>query len=97
MDFYIKYSEMSEDELLTEIEMLNKKLFKYKGGPEIRNQLLNMIQTAESFYREQMMMKRIKKEDTVLEIGTIESSVTEEMYSDKELLEFLVTSYYKGT
>jgi hypothetical protein len=92
MDYYLKYVNMDEEKLLDEIEMLNKKMFKVSSGP-IRQQLLQMAQAAEAQYKEIQMKRRIKKEDTVLEIGNIESVETNTDYTKEELVNVTVQAY----
>jgi len=96
MDYYDKYSSMNEEKLLDEIEELNKRLFKIRGNSPIRSQLLDMIHTAENFYREFQSTRRVKLENTVINIGEIESSVNTPEYSSIEVLNILVTGYTKG-
>jgi len=95
MDYYVKVSNLSEDELLVEIERINKMLFKANNS-STRSQLQDMLRTAEAAYQEAMFIRRVKNEDTVIEIGSIESSVKEPDYTKKELLDVIVTGYTKG-
>ena len=83
---------MSEDELLTEIEQLNKRMFKMKAGP-MQQQMLQMVNEATQAYAEKQMIKRLKKDDEVLEIGTIQSETIEANYDETELLNIIVQSY----
>lgn len=96
MDYYIKYASMNEDELLDEIEMLNKKIFKIRTNHTIRSQMLDMLHTAEGFYKEAQLKKRVSKDDEIIEIGSITSDVIELEYSSQELLNILVTEYTQG-
>ena len=92
MDQFFKYLEMKEDALLDEIEVLNKRMFKMKSGP-MREQMMQVIQQAQQAYAEQQMRKRVKTEDTVMEIGAIESEVINTKYDSTELLNIMVDSY----
>ena len=93
-DYYIHVNELEEDKLLEEIEKVNKKLFKARPGP-IQDQLMEMLRVCQSAYQDIQYKRNIKSEDSVMEIGEMES--TEEMpdYSKKELLDIMVTSYTK--
>lgn len=87
---------MDEDALLDEIEMLNKKLFKIRSNQSIRQQILDMLRTAEGFYKEAQMKKRLSKGDEIIEIGSIQSTVSEPEYTNEELLNIIVTEYTQG-
>lgn len=92
MDMIFKYLSMKEDDLLNEIESLNKRMFKMRSGP-MRDQMMLVINQAQQAYQEMQIKKRVKLEDTVMDIGTIESEVLETNYDDGELLNILVQSY----
>ena len=97
MDYYIKVINMNEEQLHSEIESINKKLFKMKNRSNpMSQQLLGMLDTARSALNDIMAAKRIKKEDTVINIGEIESSVIKQDYSNEELVNILVTEYTKN-
>jgi HJR/Mrr/RecB family endonuclease len=96
MDYYFKVQAMDEKDLLDEIEKIHKMLFKSNPGP-MANQLQDMLATVQDAYRDMQYTRRIKKEDSVLEIGTIEESVNEKSYSDTELVNIMVTSYTQGS
>lgn len=92
-DYYSHVYTMSEDKLSQEIEKLNKRLIKTDSGSPIYNQLLSMLELAESAYQESIIKKSIKSESTVINIGDIESTVTEPDYSQQDLLIALVQEY----
>jgi hypothetical protein len=48
-------------------------------------------------YQEKQIKKRIKVEDTVLDIGYVDSEVIETNYSSEEMLNIIVQSYTKST
>lgn len=87
---------MKEDALLDEIESLNKRLFKMSSGP-MRDQMMMVIDQAQMAYQEKQIKKRIKVEDTVLDIGYVDSEVIETNYSSEEMLNIMVQSYTKST
>jgi len=94
-DYYSYVNELSEEKVLAEIEKLNKRLFKTKPGNPMYNQLMDMLRTAESAYQDILFKNRVKSEDIVMDIGEMESTVTEPDYSKDELLDVIVTSYTK--
>ena len=63
-----------------------------RSGP-MRDQMMLVINQAQQAYQEMQIKKRVKLEDTVMDIGTIESEVLETNYDDGELLNILVQSY----
>ena len=96
MEHIFKYLDMKEDALLDEIESLNKRLFKMSSGP-MRDQMMMVIDQAQMAYQEKQIKKRIKVEDTVLDIGYVDSEVIETNYSSEEMLNIIVQSYTKST
>lgn len=94
-DFYSYAYSLSEDKLFEEIEKINKKLLNTNPNSPIYNQLLDMRDTASMAYGEILAKKRIKKEDTVLEIGTIESTEYTPDYKEDDVLNIIVQSYIK--
>lgn len=92
MDQFFKYLEMKEDVLLDEIEAINKRMFKMKNNT-MREQMMQVLQQAEQAYAEQQMRKRVKTENTVMDIGVIESEVINTKYDSTELLNIMVDSY----
>ena len=93
-DYYVHVNELPEDKLLEEIEKVNKKLFKAKSGP-IQDQLMEMLKICQSAYQDIQYKRIIKSEDTVMEIGEMESTEETPDYTKKELLDIMVTSYTK--
>lgn len=86
---------MSEEKLIEEIEKLNKKMFTMNPGTPMFNQLQGMLETAQMAYGEVLMKRRVKTEDSVMEIGTIESTEYTPDYSKQDLLNVLVQGYLK--
>jgi hypothetical protein len=95
-DYYAYVNELEEEKVVAEIEKLNKKLFRLNTSSPMYSQLLDMLSTAESAYQDIQYKRRIKSEDSVINIGEIESVVTEPDYNKAELLDAIVTSYTKN-
>jgi hypothetical protein len=96
IDYYDKVQAMNEEQLMTELDSLDKKLFKLNPGSAMYDQLLTMRETVDFAIREQMMKRRVKTEDTVLDIGTIESTIDEPEYNKSDIVSILVHNYTKG-
>lgn len=92
-DYYTHVTSLNEEKLLDEIKKLNKRLMITNQATPIYNQLLNMLDQAESAYQDIMYASRIKKESTVLDIGEIESTSYTPDYSEDTVLEALVNAY----
>lgn len=98
MDYYEKVHNMKEDKLHEEVKKINDQLFKTSTSSPIYNQLLSMLDTAQSALDEKMLISRIKEQkDTVVNIGEIESTVIEPDYSREEILNAVVTAYTQNT
>jgi hypothetical protein len=95
-DYYSKVNELPEDKLIAEIERLNKQLFKINATSPIYNQLIDMINIANNAYDELSYKKRVKVEDKVIEIGTVEQETFTPDYSKEVLLNAVVQQYRKG-
>ncbi len=95
-DYYDRVHSMTEDKLVTEIEELNKKIAKIKNPNTVMfDQLVSMLGIAQDAYQEIMIKRRIKAEDTVLNIGEIQGDVYQPDYSDEIVLDILVQGYTK--
>jgi hypothetical protein len=95
-DYYAYVNELEEEKVVAEIEKLNRKLFAINPTSPMHGQILDMLNTAESAYQDIQYKRRIKSEDSVINIGEIESVVTEPDYNKAELLDAIVTSYTKN-
>jgi hypothetical protein len=96
MDYVAKLYSMSEDKISQEIMNLHKKLATVNGNSPIYNQLLEMVDTAESIRQEKMIMASLKEEDktdSVIDIGSVESVVYTPIYSQEEFLEVVAKMY----
>lgn len=94
-DYYNHVYSLSEEKLSDEIEGLNKKLMRISASSPMFNQLMDMLETAQMAYGEIQMKRRVKVEDTVLDIGTIESTEHTPDYSTDDILTVLVQGYTK--
>lgn len=94
MDYYIHIQQLSEDKLIAEIERINKKLFMLRGDSPMYNQLLSMLEIAQTALAEQNYVRRIKDtSDSVIEIGEVEEHIVTPDYSSAELLLAVVEQY----
>jgi len=96
MDYIANLYSMSDDKISQEIMNLHNKLVKVNTNSPIYNQLLEMLNTAESIRRERILASRFKEEDkvdSVVEIGSIESVVYTPIYSQEEFLEVVAKMY----
>lgn len=95
-DYYAKVYDLPEDKLVAEIERLNKQLFKINATSPIYDQLVEMINIAYAAYDELSFKKRVKQEDKIIEIGTVESETIIPDYNKEMLLNVVVQQYRKG-
>lgn len=85
---------MKENELLSEIETLTKKISSLTPGTQIYEMMVEHYNTAQEAYQEQMMIKSYSNmKDQVINIGEMEETVHTPDYSKKELLDAVVTEY----
>lgn len=94
-DYYEHIQSLGEDKVHEEIRKLYDRLFKTSQTSPVYQQLLSMLDIAEQALQEHHQLRKIKKEDTVIEIGNIESTVNQIDYSKQELLDIMVTEYRK--
>lgn len=98
-DNYIKYQSMNVDDLLDEIEKINKTLFRLKEGTPMFNQLMSMRTLADQTFREKSVVAMQKAQKTppseILDIGEIESVEYTPNYNEDEVLNNVVESYTK--
>lgn len=94
MDYYTQIQGLAEDKLVSEIEKINKKLFMMNPGSGMYNQLLGMLEIAQTALAEIGYTRRIKdKSDSIIEIGTVEEHIVTPDYSTDELLNAVVEQY----
>lgn len=94
-DYYNHVQTLTEEQLYDEIDNLNKKLIKLNSASPMFAQLLDMRDMATSALHEASVKRRVKIEDTVLEIGTVESTEQTPDYSTDDLLTAIVYGYVK--
>lgn len=97
MDNWDKYQTLNEDDLLDEIQKINKRLFQLKPGNPMFNQVKAMLQTAEMAYRDKIAIARLNNDTSpsMMEIGNVESTYDQIDYSPEALLNLTVDSYVK--
>lgn len=93
-DYYTHVNNMTEDQLVKEIERLTTQLLRTSPTSPVYQQMVTMLHTAEEARDEYYMKQRFSKEgDEIIEVGTIESSVAYPEYNKEELLNVVVDSY----
>lgn len=93
-DYYSHVNNLDEKDLIVEIDKLQKQLMKTSGGSPVYDQIVSMLAMAQEAYGDWVALERHKNtKDEVLEIGTIDSDVTEIDYTRAELLDAVVTAY----
>lgn len=95
-DYYTHVQALNEGELIAEIEKLTKRLLATAPESPIYSQIQSYLDMARDAYNDVLYTQRIKNESTVMDIGEMESLEYTPDYSDEELLNVLVTSYYKS-
>lgn len=94
MDYYDKLRTLNAEKTLDEVQDLYKKIMRINPSSPIHGQILDMIEMAESYYRELLILETSKNLKTeVIEIGTIESKKEEAEISNDALFKMLVDSY----
>ena len=94
-DYYDYVNGLTEAKLITEIEKLNKRLFKTNATSPVYTQLLNMIDMAQSAYEDILYTQRIKAEDKVIEIGETEHIDYVPDYTNDEIVNAYIEVYTK--
>jgi len=97
LDYYSKAQGLTEEQLLNEMESINKRLMR---GPShaIEEQLLAMLATLETAYHDTLETARLKNsKDEVLNIGEIEVVEYTPDYSESEMLVHVVNQYIDPT
>lgn len=96
-EYYDKLNSLSEEKLVEEMTMLQKKLLACSNTNSMMyDQLLDMLDAARSAYHEKSLkhMQKDQKDDSIIELGTIESTVNEINYADQDdLLQAIVNEY----
>lgn len=93
-DYYNHVNSLSEEKLIAEIDKITKRLLKTSPTSPVATQLSGMLEMANQAYQDSLFASRIKKEDTVTDIGEMESvDYIPEEYSKDELLIEIIRSY----
>lgn len=95
MDKWEEYQGMSADKLMSEIEKMNKILFRMNGASPMFNQMQGMISLANQVLQDKFALARLEGEEnasTAIEIGNIESEVNHIDY-DQDIMNVVVDSY----
>lgn len=97
-DYYEHVQGMDETKLNEEIKRLHDRLFTLSPESPMYDQLLDMINTANSAYNDLVYAAKFKDaKDESLDIGTMESTVITPDYSKVDLLDAVVTAYRTNT
>lgn len=94
-DYYDYVNGLGEAKLVLEMEKLHKRLFKTQQSSPVYQQLLNMIDMASDAYQDSLYATRIKKEDTVIDIGETESIEYTPDYTKDEIVNAYIEVYTK--
>jgi hypothetical protein len=94
-DYYDYVNGLTEAKLVTEIEKLNKRLFKTNATSPVYTQLLNMIDMAQGAYEDILYSQRIKAEDKVIEIGETEHIDYVPDYTKDDIVNAYIEVYTK--
>ena len=96
-DYFFKVQQMDEDELLTEKQKLNTKLYSFTSETGLRIQIENMINLVTQEHQQRMAVRRMAQDKTpdIIEIGEIEEVVTTPDYSKTELITHF-SNFYTG-
>lgn len=93
-DYYNHVMSLSEDKLVLEIDKLTKRLLATSPTSPVASQLQGMLDMANQAYQDSLFASRVKKEDTVIDIGEMESvDYIPEEYSKDELIIEIVRGY----
>lgn len=96
LDYYSKISMMSDDKIVSEIQSLQKKLYKIDSNSPMYNQMLQLIDIAQNVHEERMFKSRHSNlKDEVVNIGEIEEVVYTPDYGADDLLRAVVDLYRK--
>tara|TARA_R110001606_G_C15240178_1_gene636134 strand:+ start:363 stop:689 length:327 start_codon:yes stop_codon:yes gene_type:complete len=94
-DYYDHVNGLPESKLVLEMEKLHKRLFKTDVNSPVYQQLLNMIDMASQAYQDILYTQRIKKEDTVMDIGQTESVSYTPDYTKEDIVNAYIEVYTK--
>lgn len=99
-DYWEKLQNSKEEDVLEEIKKLHDKYFKLREHSPVRNQIKNMLDMAQSRYHDLQIYRREEAlaekegENSVIEIGQIDSVEYVPDYTKEEILTHLSRFYY---
>jgi hypothetical protein len=94
-DYFSKVYNLSEKELVDEIEKVNKRLLACEPGSGVYYQLLDMLDTVNQAYSEMVIIAMNKNaKDEVIEIGTIDKEEIEPDYTSQEITVEVARHYF---
>lgn len=96
-DYFFKVQQMNEDELLTEMQKLNTKLYSFTSETGLRLQVEGMLNLVTQEHQARMMSRRMAQDKTpdIIELGEIEEVVHTPDYSKTELITHF-SNFYTG-
>ena len=95
-DYYSHVNNLSEKDLVAELDKLQKQLMKCNSASPVYDQIYNMLEMAQEAYGDWVALEQHKNsKDEVLEIGKIDSDVSEINYTHNELLDATVSAYLR--
>ena len=94
-EYYDYVHGLPESKLVLELEKLNKRLFKTSQTSPVFQQLMNMIDMANSAYSDKQYAVRVRKEDAVINIGEISGEDYTPDYTKEEIVNALIEVYTK--
>lgn len=99
IDNYSKYQAMGIEDLIEEVEKLDKQLWKLQPNSTIYNQVLDWRHMADQTLSEKYQIASVKARkqpaSEIIEIGTIDKEEYTPDYSAEEVLNNVVDSYTK--
>ena len=96
-DYFFKIQQMSEDDLILEIQKLNTKLYSFTSETGLRLQIEGMIDLVNHELQARMAARRQAQDKSpdIIEIGEIEEVVETPDYSKTELITHF-SNFYSG-
>ena len=95
-DYYDHVTGLKEDKLMDEIKKITKRMVRVPAGTPMFGQLSGMLDMAQSALSDHYAFQRLKadkNQNTVMDIGEMESTVTHPEYDDTVMLDIMVQSY----
>ena len=93
MNYQLEVMDFDESKVLSEMEKVTDLLMKTNPESGMYQQMLSMLRALQERQDELQFLSRTKKEDKIIEIGTVEEHINMPDYSKAELLDVVVTQY----